>query len=95
MMIQRSVFTIYCTLSIIVWRVAALKCTKLVTVEGTPAMDQQIFTEGLYAVNTTLPTNSTEIRELATSLLDHRISEFKDGNFVAILQPQQIKKVKP
>jgi len=58
-------------------------------------MDQQIFTEGLYAVNTTLPTNSTEIRELATSLLDHQTSEFKDGNFVAILQPQQIKKVKP
>ena len=93
-MVQRSILMSYYILSIIICRVTALKCTKLVTIDGISAMDEQIFTEGLYAVNTTLPTNSTEFRELATSLQDHNIAEFKDENFVATLLPQHIKKVR-
>jgi len=93
-MVQGSILMIYYILSIITCRVTALKCTKLVTIDGIPAIDEQIFTEGLYVVNITLSTNSTEFRELAASLQDHHIAEFKDDNFVATLLPQHIKKVR-
>jgi len=75
--------------------VTALKCTKLVTIEGIPAMmDQQIFTIGLYVVNTTLPTSSTEVRELAALLLqDSNGIKFAKESFTATLQPKHIKKV--
>ena len=69
-------------------------CTKLVTTDGTPALDEQIFTEGLYAVNTTLPTNSSKIKELAASLQDSNILELNKKSFVTTLQPEHIKKVR-
>jgi len=52
--------------------------------EETPAMDQ-------YAVNTALPTNSTEIRELAALLHDSNSMEFDEKIFIATLQPKDIK----
>ena len=73
--------------------VTALKCTKLVKIDGTPAIDEQIFTEGLYAVNTTLPTNSTDIRELAASLKDSNGMEMAEKSFTVTLKPKHIKKV--
>ena len=73
--------------------VTALKCTKLVNIDGTPAMDEQIFTEGLYAVNITLPTNSTDIRELAASLQDSNGMEMIEESFTVTLQPKHIKTV--
>ena len=86
--------TVYCLLTTLICTVTALKCTKLVTIDGTPVMNEQMFTEGLYAVNTTLPTNSTEIRELAASLQqDSNDMEFVEESFMATLQPKDIKKV--
>ena len=94
MMLQRSILAIYCVLTTLICTITALKCTKLVTIDGTPVTDEQIFTEGLYAVNTTLPTNSTEIRELAASLQDSHIVEFNKDSFVITLLPEHIKKVR-
>ena len=89
-MTSQRTFTVYCLLTTLICTVTALKCTKLVSIDGN--MDEQIFTEGLYAVNTT-PTNSTEIRELAASLQDSNGLEFDVESFVATLQPRDVKKV--
>jgi len=87
-MLQRSISIIYSILSIIACTVTALKCTKLVTIDGAPAMDELILTEGLYVVNTTLPTNSTEL----VALLEERNGvEFDKESFTDILQPKDIK----
>jgi len=79
---QRRAFLVHCLFSTLVCSVIALKCNKLVTIAGTPTM---IFTEGIYAVYTTLPTNSTEIRQLAALLQDSNGMEFVEENFSAIL----------
>ena len=93
MISQRRTFIVHCLLSTLACAVTALKCTKLVTIDGEPAMDKLILTEGLYVVNTTLPTNSTEIRELVTLLEDSNGMEFDKEGFTVSLQPKDIKRV--
>jgi len=74
--------------------VGAQMCTKLVTTNGSPASNDQVFTKGVYHVKTTLPSNSEEIQELVTVLLKNiSIVEFKRRSFTGTLQPKHIKQV--
>jgi len=70
-------------------------CTKLVTIDGSPASDDQVFSKGVYHVKTTLPSNSEEIQELVTALLKNISTvEFKRRSFTGTLQPKHIKQVR-
>jgi len=69
-------------------------CTKLVTIDGSPASNDQLFSKGVYHVKTTFPSNSVEIQELVTALLKNISTvEFKRRSFTGILQPKHIKQV--
>ena len=69
-------------------------CTKLVSIDGSSASNDQVFSKGVYHVKTTLPSNSAEIQELVTTLLKNISTvEFKRKGFTGTLQPKHIKQV--
>lgn len=74
--------------------VGAQVCTKLATIDGSPADGGQVFSNGVYHVKTTLASDSAEIRKLATNLLKNISTvEFKRKSFIGTLQPKHIKQV--
>ena len=74
--------------------VDALKCTKLISIDGSTTSSDQVFSRGVYKVKTTVEAGSEEIKQLATDLLTNISTvEFKRKSFTGMLQPKHIKKV--